>query len=111
MTKAEQQDRRIFLLVTGATALACAGRATRAQAARPIAVIFICGRGHVTSLVAAPRIGSSAQRRGVGVRALSRGVAPDCNTPEGTRAGAADDGLAIGDMPSRSRSCEAGQTS
>jgi protein-tyrosine-phosphatase len=68
----------IALYATSPGASAAAPQAETARADAP--VLFVCDHGSVKSLMAAALFDEAAARRGLAVRALSRGVNPDART-------------------------------
>jgi arsenate reductase (thioredoxin) len=83
----------IALCVLGVVALA--GGAEEEQ---PVAktVVFVCAHGNVKSLIAALWFERLAEERGLPIRAVSRGVAPETPVPPAVVAYLAADGLTVG---------------
>ena len=74
---------RPFNLLAGVLASVCAaGCATAPPAPSPPQqqVLFVCEHGNVKSLMAASYFNQEAKQRGLAVRAISRGSAPDSTT-------------------------------
>lgn len=61
-------------------------------------VIFVCEHGSAKSLVASSYFNRFAGARGLRLRALSRGTAPDVSVPGPVREGLARDGLDVSDF-------------
>lgn len=84
-----------------AAALVAAGTGTSADAPpaeMPVAeapVVFVCDHGSVKSLMAASLFDQAAARRGLRVRALSRGVNPDAAVPAAIAAAMGQDGFDV----------------
>jgi arsenate reductase (thioredoxin) len=70
--------------------------ATVASAQTPLKpVVFVCEHGAAKSVVAAAHFNKLAAERGLPVRAISRGTAPDAAVPAGIADGLRRDGLAV----------------
>jgi len=59
-------------------------------------VLFVCDHGSVKSLMAASLFEAAAARRGLRIRALSRGVNPDAAVPSAIAAAMRQDGFDVG---------------
>ena len=59
-------------------------------------VVFVCEHGTVKSVLAIALFKAMAAERGLAVRAISRGTAPDSALPPFMKSGLASDGLSIG---------------
>lgn len=93
------RGRRLAWPVFGAIALCAAGTGTSAAsppAGMPAAeapVVFVCDHGSVKSLMAAALFDEAAARRGLPVRAFSRGINPDTAVPAAIAAAMRKDGF------------------
>jgi DNA-binding beta-propeller fold protein YncE len=71
--------------------------ALHAEEAPPTQVLFVCEHGNVKSLMAASYFNQLAAKRGLNLRAISRGSAPDSTTvPAPIVAGLRTDGVDVG---------------
>ena len=70
---------RALAAATAALALVC-GISSAADQAAASEVVFVCEHGNVKSLMAASYFNQLAEQRGLRLRAISRGSAPDSNT-------------------------------
>lgn len=78
-----------------ASMIACAS--LRAEEPTPTQVLFVCEHGNVKSLMAASYFNQLAAQRGLRLRAISRGSAPDSTTvPAPIVAGLRTDGVDVG---------------
>jgi len=89
---------RIFLL-PAALALSAVAAAAQAPRSAPKSdsstVVFVCEHGSVKSVVAVSYFNSEARRRGLPLRAISRGTHPDSAVPGPIRDGLRRDGFEI----------------
>ena len=86
-----------FAALVAAAALTVTCIALRAADAPPAHVLFVCEHGNVKSLMAASYFNQLAAKRGVGLRAISRGSAPDATTvPAPIVAGLRAEGVDVG---------------
>jgi len=70
-------------------------------------VVFVCEHGTVKSVLAIALFRTMAAERGLAVRAISRGTAPDTALPPFMRTGLTRDGLSVGEFtPTRFRVTE-----
>lgn len=73
--------------------------AVRAEELSTVQVLFVCEHGNVKSLMAASYFNQLAASRGLRLRAISRGSAPDSTTvPAPIVAGLRMDGIDVGDF-------------
>ena len=80
-----------------AVALILASVVLRADETTPTQVLFVCEHGNVKSLMAASYFNQLAAKRGLHLRAISRGSAPDSTTaPAPIVAGLKADGVDVG---------------
>ncbi len=66
------------------------------QVAVPSSVVFVCEHGSAKSLVAASHFNRLAEARGLSIRAVAKGLAPDAGPPEPVRQGLNLDGIPLG---------------
>ena len=71
----------LFVLASALGAQSSA-QAPTAKGAPPARVVFVCEHGSVKSLIAASYFIRRARERGLAVRAVARGAAPDAQVPE-----------------------------
>lgn len=92
------KGRRTAAFIAAATLMAtCTGLV--AEDAPPAQVLFVCEHGNVKSLMAASYFNQLAAKRGVHLRAISRGSAPDATTvPAPIASGLRADGVEVGDF-------------
>jgi hypothetical protein len=88
-----------WLLIAAALCAACTGTSAASPPAEiPAAeapVVFVCDHGSVKSLMAASLFDQAAARRGLRVRARSRGVNPDAAVPAAIAAAMVQDGFDV----------------
>src|SRR6185295_4744427 len=72
---------------------AAAGRASKDE--EPRTVVFVCEHGSAKSLAAASIFERMARERGLALRAVSRGTAPDASVPDAVVAALGDDGFDV----------------
>jgi len=65
---------------------------------KPAKVVFVCEHGSAKSVVAALHFQRLAEKRGLRVEAVARGVTPDAALSASARSGLRDDGIDVGDM-------------
>jgi arsenate reductase len=70
--------KRMIALLAVAVLCACASQPRSAAAEQQ--VLFVCEHGNVKSLMAASYFNELARERGLSIRAISRGIAPDSDT-------------------------------
>lgn len=84
----------VAAIVAALALIACA--ALRAGEPTPTQVLFVCEHGNVKSLMAASYFNQLAAKRGLRLRAISRGSAPDSTTvPAPIVAGLRTDGVDV----------------
>ena len=89
---------RALAAATAALALVC-GISSPADQAAASEVVFVCEHGNVKSLMAASYFNQLAEQRGLRLRAISRGSAPDSNTvPQPIAARLRADGVEVSDF-------------
>lgn len=71
------------------------GLPARADEVHADTVVFVCEHGTVKSVIAALWFNRLAEERGLKMRAVSRGVAPDAAVPEAIAAALRADGLSV----------------
>ena len=77
------------------------GKMTKTAVQMPV-VIFVCEHGSAKSIVAATHFNDLARKRGMNVRAISRGTNPDLEIAPGVARGLRADGLEVGaEKPTR----------
>jgi arsenate reductase (thioredoxin) len=69
---------------------------TAEHATSPETVLFVCEHGSVKSLLAKLLFERAAEREGLKVQAVSRGISPDAEVPDWMRAALTRDGFNIG---------------
>ena len=82
----------VALLMVG-LGYAAAGRASKDE--EPRTVVFVCEHGSAKSLAAASIFERMAKERGLALRAVSRGTAPDASVPDAVVAALGDDGFDV----------------
>jgi|SRR5690349_12221521 len=93
MTRPSLEFASVILLV--ASLLGCAAPEREAPQSPPL-VLFVCEHGNVKSLMAASYFNQLAEQRGLRVRGVSRGSAPDSDTvPPKIIAGLGSDGFDV----------------
>lgn len=80
---------------------AMASEAPVESTATPATVVFVCEHGAAKSVVAAALFNDLAARRGLAVRAVSRGITPDAELAPAAVAGLHADGLRAADEAPR----------
>ena len=95
---------RVYATVIAVLALTCG----IAFAADQDEVVFVCEHGNVKSLMAASYFNQLAEQRGLRLRAISRGSAPDSDTvPQPIAAALHTDGIDVSDFrPAKVESAE-----
>lgn len=68
-------------ILIGGSSYGAGGPATKSEDRAPRLVVFVCEHGSAKSLVAASFFERMAKERGMAVRAVSRGTAPDASVP------------------------------
>jgi protein-tyrosine-phosphatase len=68
------------------------------RSTKPAKVVFVCEHGSAKSVVAAAHFQRLAEKRGLRVEAVARGVTPDTALSASARSGLRDDGIDVGDM-------------
>jgi hypothetical protein len=91
-----QLQRNLGAIVLFVVTAAC-GRAGKAQE-RPVKIVFVCEHGSAKSVVAALHFRRLAEKRGVRVEAIARGLRPDAALSAAARTGLGKDGIDVGDM-------------
>ena len=91
-----------WLPIAAALIVACAGTSAASPPAETPAaeapVVFVCDHGSVKSLMAASLFNEAAARRGLRVRAVSRGVNPDAGVPAAIATAMKRDGFDVGNF-------------
>jgi protein-tyrosine-phosphatase len=78
--------------------VACHSETARAEDASTDAVVFVCERGSVKSLVAALLFNKRAAERGSSIRAVARGMSPDAAVPRRIADALRDDNFDVADF-------------
>jgi chromate transporter len=81
LTRVRRVPEPVVIVAAGLLGVLLAGPAGAAAQASPPRVVFVCEHGSAKSLVAASYFDRMAKERGLAVRALSRGTAPDAAVP------------------------------
>lgn len=89
-----------LLIVVSVVSLAFAERKTKPPGV-PGTVVFVCEHGTVKSLIAREWFNREAARRGLEVRAVSRGVTPDPFVPPGIADALRGDGFDVSGFEAR----------
>jgi arsenate reductase (thioredoxin) len=79
----------------GALVISAMALSASAEEKPGIHIVFVCEHGSVKSLIASQWFNRLAAARGLQSRAISRGLSPDANVPQGIADNLAKDGFAV----------------
>ena len=83
------------LLMVSALAMSIGSEGTQPGSTSAGAVVFVCEHGAAKSVVAATLFNEIAAKRGLSIRAVSRGTDPDASVPASIRNGLQAEGMPV----------------
>jgi arsenate reductase len=92
----------VLIVAAGILGVILKGETVMGQPAQPPLIVFVCEHGSAKSLVAASFLERMAKERGLPVRVVSRGTAPDADVPPGVVAALGHEGFDVASYTPRS---------